>query len=384
MFSKKSVIHVLFVFMMVLLLAACGGPAEAPAVEEEAAAEEAVVEEPAEEAEEAAEAEEPAKEAAMEAPTTVKIAYFFTGPLDEPWAQAMFGAVQRVKENAPMGLEIEDKWFEKVPIDDYEKFIRDVIETEEFDIIWLHDASAGTDPVDTLVAEYPDQIFPITASNYHPAGGNAFWIQAYAHEPAYLSGVIAGMVTETNTIGMVSGFPYASVNHPLNAFVAGARSVNPEVKFKSAYIEAWWDPVKAKETALAQIEAGADLIYSERYGGFEAARDKGIYAFGNQSDVHDLAPETIITSPLMYWDPSVAYMIELWYDNQVNGTAFDAPSEEPVFFLMKDGGSALAPLYQFEDELPTEVLDAYNAAKEQILSGELEVELKFDAVESDQ
>ena len=374
MFSKKSVIWVLSVLTMVLLLAACGGPADAPPAAEEAAA----VEEPAEEAEEPAE-----EEAAAEAPTKVKIAYFFTGPLDEPWAQAMFGAVQRVKENAPMGLEIEDKWFEKVPIDDYEKFIRDVVETGEFDIIWLHDASAGVDPVDNLVAEYPDQIFPITASNYHPAGDNAYWIQAYAHEPAYLSGIIAGMVTETNVIGMVSGFPYASVNHLLNAFVAGARSVNPDVKFKSAYIEAWWDPVKAKETALAQIEAGADVIYSERYGGFEAARDKGIYAFGNQSDVHDLAPETIITSPLMYWDPSVSYMIELWYDNQVNGTAFDAPSEEPVFFLMKDGGSALAPLYQFEDELPAEVLEAYNAALEQILAGELEIELSFESVESD-
>ncbi len=76
-------------------------------------------------------------------------------------------------------------------------------------------------------------------------------------------------------------------------------------------------------------------------------------------------------------------MIETWYDHVVNGTAYDAPSEEPVFFLMKDGGSALAPLYQFEDELPAEVIDTFKAALAQILAGELEVELKFDAVESD-
>jgi basic membrane lipoprotein Med (substrate-binding protein (PBP1-ABC) superfamily) len=295
----------------------------------------------------------------------------------------MFQAVQRVKEDAPMGLTIVDKWFEKVPIDDYEKFIRDAVDTGEYDIIWLHDASAGTDPVDNLRQEYPDQIFPVTASNYYPVGGNAYWIQAYAHEPAYLSGIIAGLVTETDVIGMVSGFPYASVNHLLNAFVDGARSVNPDVKFKSAYIEAWWDPVKAKETALAQIEAGADVIYSERYGAFEAARDKGVYAFGNQSDIHDLAPETIITSPLMFWDPSVAYMIELWYDHVVNGTPYDAPADNPVFFLMREGGSALAPLYQFEDELPAEVIEAYEAALAQIMAGELEVELNFDSVESD-
>ena len=375
----KKFLRILAPLMIVaMLLTACGGAAEPADTVDEAAPveEEAVVEEETAEEEEA-EAEEVA------APTSVKIAYFFTGPLDEPWAQAMFQAVQRVKEDPPMGLEIEDKWFEKVPIDDYEKFIRDVIDTGEFDIIWLHDASAGTDPVDNLRQEYPEQIFPVTASNYHPVGGNSYWIQAYAHEPAYLSGVLAGQITETNTIGMVAGFPYASVNHLLNAFVEGAKSVNEDVKFKTAYIEAWWDPVKAKETALAQIEAGADVIYSERYGAFEAARDKGVYAFGNQSDIHDLAPETIITSPLMYWDPSVSYMIETWYDHVVNGTPYDAPSDEPVFFLMRDGGSALAPLYQFEDELPADVLDTFHAAMDQVLAGDLEVELKFDAVESD-
>lgn len=329
--------------------------------------------------------EAPATEEVPEAPeiTKVKIAYFFTGPLDEPWAQAMYQAVQRVKEDAPMGLEIEDKWFEKVPIDDYEKFIRDVIVTEEYDIIWLHDASAGTDPVDNLRNEFPEQIFPVTASNYHPVGGNAYWIQAYAHEPAYLCGVVAGMVTETDTIGMVAGFPYASVNHLLNSFIDGAKSVNPEVKIKSAYIESWWDPVKAKETALAQIEAGADVIYAERYGAHEAARDKGVFAFGNQADMHDLAPETIISSPLMFWDPSVRYMIEVWYDHMVNGTPYNAPADKPVFFLMKDGGSGIAPFYEFENTLPAEVLENFNSIKQQILDGTLTIELKLDPVTSD-
>jgi len=377
MFTKKIFKWLVAFMLLAMLLVACGGGEEAAApAEEEAAPVEAeeAIEEPAAESEE---------EISVEAPTSVKIAFFFTGPLDEPWAQAMYQAVQRVKEDSPMGLAIEDKWFEKVPIDDYEKFVRDVIDTGEFDIIWLHDASAGTDPVDNLRNEYPEQLFPVTASNYHPVGGNAYWIQAYAHEPAYLSGIIAGKVTKSNIIGMVAGFPYASVNHLLNSFVDGARSVNPDVQFKVSYIEAWWDPVKAKETALAQIEAGADVIYSERYGAFEAARDKGVYAFGNQSDIHDLAPDTIITSPLMFWDPSVVYMIEVWYDHMVNGTPYDAPADEPVFFLMKDGGSGLAPLYQFEDELPADVLEAYQAAYDQIMSGELNVELKLDEVTPD-
>jgi basic membrane lipoprotein Med (substrate-binding protein (PBP1-ABC) superfamily) len=320
------------------------------------------------------------QEPAKTAPITVKIAFFATGPLDEPWSQAMVQAVDRVKKEAPSGLAIEYKWFEKVPIDDYEKFVRDVIDTKEYDIIWLHDASAGTDPVDNLRKQYPEQIFGVSASNYFPVGGNTYFVQMYAHEPSYLCGVIAGMMTKSNILGMVAGFPYASVNHQLNAFMDGAKSVNPNVTFKNSYIESWWDPVKAKETALAQIEAGADLIFSERYGGFEAARDKGKLAFGNQSDIHEMAPETIITSPLVFWDPDVKYVINAWYDHMVKGTAYNAPADKPIFFLMKDGGSDLAPLYQFEQTLPKEVIDKYEAVKKQILDGTLVIPLNLEEV----
>ncbi len=316
-------------------------------------------------------------------PTTVKIAFFATGPLDEPWSQAMVQAVERVQKEKPEGLDIQYKWFEKVPLDDYEKFVRDVIETHEYDIIWLHDASAGTDPVDNLRKEYPEQLFGVSASNYYPVGGNTYFFQEYAHEPAYLAGVIAGMMTKSNTIGMVAGFPYASVNHLLNGFIDGARSVNPDVKFKSTYIQSWADPVKAKEAALAQIQAGADIIYAERYGAHEAAHDKGVLAFGNQSDIHDLAPDTIITSPLMFWDPSVQYLVKTWFDHQVNGTAYNAPADQPLFFLMKDGGSGIAPLYNFETSLPKDVLDKFNSTKQDILDGKLKVELNLDEVKSD-
>jgi basic membrane lipoprotein Med (substrate-binding protein (PBP1-ABC) superfamily) len=179
---------------------------------------------------------------------------------------------------------------------------------------------------------------------------------------------------------MVSGFPYGSVNHLLNGFMDGAKSVNPDVQFKNTYIQAWADPVKAKEAALAQIEAGADLVFAERYGAHEAARDKGILAFGNQADLHDLAPQTIITSPLVFWDPSVKYVIEQWYDHQVNGTPYNAPSDKPIFFLMKDGGSDIAPLYEFEQTLPKEVMDKFSSTKQAILDGSLQIDLNLEEV----
>jgi len=316
------------------------------------------------------------------APTKVNLGIIYCGPKDEPWSQAMIQAVERVKtDNPPQGLDITYKYFENVKVDEFEKFSRNLIDSNEYDIVWFHDGCAGVEPIDNIRKDYPDRIFPVTASNYKPVGGNTYWIQPYSHEPAYLCGVIAGMMTKTNKLGMVSAFPYASVNHLLNAFVDGAKSVNPDVQFMNSYIESWWDPVKAKETALAQIEAGADLIFSERYGGHEAARDKGKYAFGVQADIHDLAPETVITSALFFWDPSVRYMIELWYDHVVNGTPYNAPADKPVSFLMKDGGSGLAPLYEFENTLPKEVLDKLHSTEKAILDGTLVVPLKLEPYE---
>ncbi len=368
--STKRILFLIITMSVILglTLAACAPKAtEAPAPQEPAKTE--------------APAAPPAEENPA-APTKVNIGFIYCGPMDEPWSQAMIQAVERVKaDNPPQGLEITYKYFENVKVDEFEKFTRNVIDSNEYDIVWFHDGCAGVEPIDNIRKDYPDRIFPVTASNYGPVGGNTYWIQPYAHEPAYLCGLIAGMMTETDTLGMVSAFPYASVNHLLNAFMDGAKSVNPDVVIKNSYIESWWDPVKAKETALAQIEAGADLIYSERYGGHEAARDKGIYAFGSQADIHELAPETVITSALFFWDPSVRAMIEYWYDHTVNGTPYNAPADKPVSFLMKDGGSGLAPLYDFEKTLPKEVLDKLESTKQAILDGTLVVPLNLEAVE---
>lgn len=377
--SRKLLALLAVILVSSMILSSCTPPATP------APAQPAATQAPAQPAATEAPAQPAATEApAAAAPTKVKIAFFATGPLDEPWSQAMVQAVERVKAKKPNGLDIEYKWFEKVPIDDYEKFIRDVIETKEYDMIWLHDASAGVDPVDNLRKAYPEQIFGVSASNYKPVGGNTYYCQMYAHEPAYLAGVIAGMMTKSDTLGMVSGFPYASVNHLLWGFMDGAKSVNPDVKFKNTYIQAWADPVKAKDTALAQIEAGADLIFAERYGAHEAARDKGILAFGNQADIHALAPETIITSPLTFWDPSFTFVVGEWFNHVTKGTPYNAPADKPIFYLMKDGGSDIAPLYEFEKTLPPEVLAKFNEVKKAILDGTLVVELKKDEVKLDQ
>ena len=120
-------------------------------------------------------------------------------------------------------------------------------------------------------------------------------------------GIIAGRLTKTNTIGTVISWPYPDENLPANGFINGAKSVNPEIKAKATYIDSWFNPPRAKEAALDQIAAGADFVYAERFGLFEACKEKGVYAFGHFVDQNSLAPEVVVSSTIARWDNCIKY-----------------------------------------------------------------------------
>ena len=78
--------------------------------------------------------------------------------------------------------------------------------------------------------------------------------------------MVAGKATKSNVIGMVGGYAIPEVNRLMQAFMDGAKSVNPNVKFIVSFINSWYDPPKAKEAAFAMIDKGADVLYAERFG----------------------------------------------------------------------------------------------------------------------
>jgi basic membrane lipoprotein Med (substrate-binding protein (PBP1-ABC) superfamily) len=77
--------------------------------------------------------------------------------------------------------------------------------------------------------------------------------------------MIAGKMTKTNILGVVAAMPIPEVNRLSNAFCSGAKEVNKNVRCRFSFIGSFFDPPKAKEAALAQIEAGADVLYAERF-----------------------------------------------------------------------------------------------------------------------
>jgi basic membrane lipoprotein Med (substrate-binding protein (PBP1-ABC) superfamily) len=287
-----------------------------------------------------------------------KIAAIFQTAIEEPWDGVIHQAC--LKAQKEMG-NIEYEFTEKIAAADFEKVMREYAE-RGFDLIVGDAFLAGEDPARRVAKDYPEIAFAF-GSEFGPVAPNFSVFDNWIHEPAYLCGVIAGRMTKSNVLGVVAAIPIGEVNRLVNAFKAGALKVNPKVKVKISYIGGWFDPPKAKEAAIAQIEAGADLIYAERFGVFEAAKEKGVLAFGNMSDQNALAPGVVITGPVWDMYPTIKFAIEM-----VQKKAW-VSMDLGEWSMMGKGGSRLAPYHGFEKTLPVNVLKEVSDLEQKIING---------------
>lgn len=210
-----------------------------------------------------------------------------------------------------------------------ERVLREVAEKNKPHIIF-GDAFGNEEAVRRVAADYPEIAF-VFGSGGGPAEPNFSVFDNWIHEPAYLCGMLAGGLTKSNVIGVVGGLPVPEVNRIVNAFIAGAKEINPDVDVKTTFINSWFDPAAAKEAALAQIDAGADVLFAERFGVIEAAAEKGLYAFGNMSDQKELAPEAVVSGPVWNMNPTVQYII-----SQVAAGAYTAQDLKDFSMVAND------------------------------------------------
>jgi basic membrane lipoprotein Med (substrate-binding protein (PBP1-ABC) superfamily) len=199
-----------------------------------------------------------------------------------------------------------------------------------------------------VAAEYPGTAF-LMGSSFMPdaaANPNLAVFDNYIQDASYLTGIIAGAMTQSGSIGMVGGFPIPEVNRLMNAFMAGVRELRGDAKFQVSFIGSWFDPPKAKETALAMIEAGADMMYAERFGVSDAAKEKGVLAIGNVIDTQADYPDTVVASALWHFEPTMNAAIAA-----VKAGSFMADNYG-VYSYMKSGGCSLSPLGTFEGKVP--------------------------------
>ena len=275
----------------------------------------------------------------------LKMAGVYTVPVEQQWVSRIHIAAEALKAAGT----VDYTFTENVANTDYPRVMREYCEAGVKLIVGeIFGAEAEAREV---CAEYPDVAF-LLGSSFMPdaaANPNLSVFDNYIQDAAYLSGIVAGGMTKGN-IGMVGGFPIPEVNRLMNAFMAGVSEVKADAKFQVSFIGSWFDPPKAKETAFAMIDGGADLLYAERFGVSDAAKERGVLAIGNVIDTQGDYPETVVTSALWHFEPTLNAAVAA-----VQGGTFKADNYGTYSF-MNAGGCSLAPLGTFDGKVPAEVM----------------------------
>ncbi|MCU0524109.1 MAG: BMP family protein [Elainella sp. Prado103] len=292
----------------------------------------------------------------------IKVAAVYTVPTEQQWVSRIHKAVNAAKDRG----EVEYVWSESVSNTDYERVMRQYAEAGHQLIIG--ECFAVEKACRTFAPEYPNVAF-LVGSSGKPAEPNLAVFDNYIHEPSYLTGMIAGGMTKSKVIGMVGGYPIPEVNRLMNAFMAGAQEITPDVKFLVTFIGSWFDPPKAKEAAFAQIDAGADILYAERFGVADAAKERQILAIGNVIDTQKDYPETVVASALWHMEPTIDRAVAA-----VKSGSF-TPEDYGQYSYMKHKGSSLSDLGTFKDRVPQDLQALVQERQEQILAGSFTVKV---------
>lgn len=299
---------------------------------------------------------------------TLKVAGIFTLPVEQQWISRIHIALVAAKERG----DIEYVYSENVSNTDYERVMREYAESGVGLIVG---EVFGLERAARKVAkDYPETGF-LMGSSFKPQEPNFSVFDNFIHEPAYLSGMVAGAASESNVIGMVGGYAIPEVNRLMHAFMDGARETNADVKFLVNFIDSWYDPPKAKESAFAMMDAGADVMYAERFGVSDAAVERGNKAIGNVIDTAADYPGTIMASALWHMEATIDAAIA----SASSAGGFKA-ADYSQYSFMKHGGGSLA---LDEALVGAETVAAVKAKTAAIMDGSFVVTINGEAPVSD-
>ncbi len=301
----------------------------------------------------------------------LKVAGIYTVPVEQQWVSRIHKAAVTAQERG----DIAYTYSENTANTDYARVMREYAE-QGYQLI-IGEIFGAEAEAREVAAEYPDVAFLMGSSFKEDAAlPNMAVFDNYVQDASYLSGIIAGAMTKTGNIGMVGGFPIPEVNRLMHAFMAGAAEMNPDIKFQVSFIGSWFDPPKAKETAFAMIENGADILYAERFGVSDAAKEKGILAIGNVIDTQAEYPETVVASAIWHFEPTLDAAIAA-----VKAGEFKA-ADYGIYSFMKEGGASLAPYGTFEGKIPEAALKLVEERTAAIKSGDFTVTINDEEPKS--
>ena len=225
-----------------------------------------------------------------------RIALVLPGPIkDSLWNEAAYNGLKRIQTDYGAKIAV----VEKVSLTDARRIFLGLGE-RKFDLIIGFGYSYGS-ILKKIARMYPDTFFCVIGREISQEP-NLCSFNFKDEQYGYVIGLIAGLNTSTNKIGIVVGKKLPSTERVILGIRRGLRSVNPKADLVVSYINAWDSLTKGREAGASQINDGVDVIThladSAGVGVIKAAEEADISAIGAVIDQHDLAPSTVITSGL--------------------------------------------------------------------------------------
>ncbi|WP_180064062.1 BMP family ABC transporter substrate-binding protein [Acinetobacter sp. YH16042] len=229
-----------------------------------------------------------------------KAAFVYIGPTsDHGWTYSHDQG--RIKAQKALAGKYTTTHIENVPeTADAERVIRNL--AQQGNKVIFGTSFGYMNQMEKVAKQFPNTVF-MHATGYKQ-GKNLGVYDVRTYEGAYMLGVVAGQQTKSNILGVVGSFPIPEVIRNINAYTRGAQSVNPKIKTKVIWVNSWFNPGKERDAALALISQKADVLMqnTDSPAVVQAAQQKGVYAFGWDSDMSKFGPKAQLAASVLHWE----------------------------------------------------------------------------------
>lgn len=288
------------------------------------------------------------------------------GANDQSFNQSSIEGLEKAKSE----LGINGTYLEATQDADYVPNI-DVFIDQNVDLI----IGVGYTTADAMLdaaKSYPERNFVIIDHNYEEDGveipSNMICVTFDEREAAYLVGLIAAQMSETNKVGFIGGMEIPNITRFEEGFVAGIKAGNPDTQYVSQYANSFDDAGLGKSIANQMYSKGADVIFSAAggvgTGAIESAKENNKYAIGVDMDQNNLAPDNVITSAMKRVDIGVLDIIDKAKSGSFEGG-------KAVVYGLKEEAVGIAP--SSDKNVPKEILDLVEQQKQLIIDGKLNI-----------
>ena len=213
-------------------------------------------------------------------------------------------------------------------------------------------------PTIKVAKQFPEVMFE-HATGYQTAE-NVSAYNARFYEGRDVIGTIAGHVTKTGKFGYIASFPIPEVVMGINAFMLAARKIRPDAEIKVVWVNSWYDPGKEADATKTLIDQGCDVItqHTDSPAPVQTSESRGVWCFGQASDMSSFAPERHATAILDVWDS--------YYVERARAVLDGTWRTQNIWYGLKEGMVQISP---YHERLPAEAVEAAEKIRKGIIEG---------------